>query len=215
MSWLTRILPFVEEQALWRDAESAFAQDPWFESVPPHYGLGTVVKKYTCPADNRAQKVSILGTAFTSYLGVEGTDQFSKDGMLFLDSRLRISDATDGSSNTLLVGERPPSHDAVLGWWYAGWGQDRDGSGDMVLGAREHNVCKFYVTPCRNGPYEYGPGRENDPCSAFHFWSFHPGGANFLFCDGSVHFLPYAANRILPALATRRGGEIVDTSSLD
>jgi prepilin-type processing-associated H-X9-DG protein len=35
----------------------------------------------------------------------------------------------------------------------------------------------------------------------------HRGGANFLFVDGSVHFLPYSAANIMPALATRAGGE--------
>ena len=49
-----------------------------------------------------------------------------------------------------------------------------------------------------------------NPCDQFHFWSLHPGGANFLFGDGSVHFLAYsAAGSILPALATRGGGEVV------
>jgi prepilin-type processing-associated H-X9-DG protein len=37
----------------------------------------------------------------------------------------------------------------------------------------------------------------------------HLGGANFLFADGSVHFLSYSADDILPALATRSGGETV------
>jgi len=43
----------------------------------------------------------------------------------------------------------------------------------------------------------------------FHFWSPHIGGAFFLFADGSAHFLPYAAASILPALASRAGGEAV------
>ena len=43
----------------------------------------------------------------------------------------------------------------------------------------------------------------------FHFWSPHPGGANFAFADGSVRFLRYSADSIMPALATRAGGEVV------
>ncbi len=43
----------------------------------------------------------------------------------------------------------------------------------------------------------------------FRFWSLHPGGANFLFVDGSVHFLPYSTRPIMPALASRAGGEAV------
>jgi prepilin-type processing-associated H-X9-DG protein len=41
-------------------------------------------------------------------------------------------------------------------------------------------------------------------------YSFHPGGCNFLFADGSVHFLRSALDiRVLAALATRAGGEAV------
>jgi prepilin-type processing-associated H-X9-DG protein len=41
-------------------------------------------------------------------------------------------------------------------------------------------------------------------------YSFHPGGANFVFADGTVHFLSAGINiRILAALITRAGGEVV------
>ena len=41
-------------------------------------------------------------------------------------------------------------------------------------------------------------------------YGFHAGGANFLFADGAVHFLPAAIEiRVLAALATRAGGEVI------
>jgi prepilin-type processing-associated H-X9-DG protein len=214
MSWLTRILPFIERDQLWVEAQAAYAKDPWFEAIPPHYGLMTIVKDYVCPLDDRSLQPPQFA-AMTCYLGVSGTNQFKKDGMLFLNSKTRISDAKDGTSHTLLVGERPPSADLTLGWWYAGWGQDKDGSGEMILGVREHNVGKYYKTSAPLGPYEYGPGQIDDPSSAFHFWSLHSGGAHFVFCDGSVRLVRYTANPIMPALATRRGNESVDMSELE
>ena len=52
------------------------------------------------------------------------------------------------------------------------------------------------------------PGKIENICDQTHYFSMHPGGANFLFCDGSVKFLTYAANSVLPALGTRAGGEV-------
>ena len=101
-----------------------------------------------------------------------------------------------------------PSADLAFGWWYAGEGQARTGSGDSVLGVQEANAYPRY-RQCPSGPYQYGPGSVTNDCDTFHFWSLHIGGAHFLFCDGSVHFLRYSAAPILPALATRADGDIV------
>ena len=66
-----------------------------------------------------------------------------------------------------------------------------------------------YTSFCPPGPYHFVEGRFTEQCDLFHYWSPHPGGANFGFCDGSVRFLAYSADPILPALATRAGGEAV------
>ncbi len=71
-------------------------------------------------------------------------------------------------------------------------------------------VAHAYLStdPCL-GPYRFGPGRPDNPCDRYPFWSLHPGGAHFLFADGSVHFLPYSAQPTMVALATRNGDEAV------
>jgi prepilin-type processing-associated H-X9-DG protein len=211
LSWCARLLPFLEQDQLWQQTLIAFSEDRVFLDNPPHIGLTTVVAAFACPADSRTLTRTRHRPAFTAFLGIEGINQYTKDGTLFLDSRVSFAGVKDGTSNTLLVGERPPSATGSLGWWYAGWGQGKDGSAEMVLGVREWNVAPSWepwAIDCPTGPYHFRPGRLDNRCDAFHFWSLHPGGAHFLYADGSVHFLSYDADAILPALATRAGGEV-------
>ena len=130
------------------------------------------------------------------------------NGILYRDSRTRITDIRDGSSNTIMVGERPPSTDNFYGWWYAGYGQNGTGSLDMLLGAKELNFGTGTVGSCPPGPYYFSPGNLSNLSDVFHFWSLHSSGANFLFGDGSVHFINYQVDlNLIPTLATRSGGE--------
>ncbi len=150
-----------------------------------------------------------MNVALTSYLGVSGKDLTTNDGILFRDSQLRLADVTDGTSNTLLAGERPPSADFQYGWWYAGIGQRYTGSADMILGVEEQIKLVITAGSCPPGTYYFGPGTVSNQCDMFHYWSLHPGGAHFLIADGSVRFLSYSAAPLLRALASRAGGEAV------
>jgi len=234
-SWMTRILPFVEQKGMYDAMVAAYAQQPQFPPTsqdpwkyPPHTGLSTVLNIYKCPSDDReylAQYAQGLKVAFTAYLAVNGRNlrdfnnpQFH--GMMSWNSKVALLDVTDGTSNTIMVGERPPSWDLVFGWWYAGAGQwdynysplHNSGSLDVSLGAAELNIKTngiAQMNACPTGPHSYGPGTILNPCDQFHFWSLHSGGSNFLFGDGAVRFVTYDAAPILSKLATASGGESV------
>ncbi|HET6574462.1 MAG TPA: DUF1559 domain-containing protein [Fimbriiglobus sp.] len=220
LSWLGRLLPYLDQQPLWDQTAADFHRTPNpFSRDPVHAARAVVLAVVGCPSDWRVRTAWDIrppgGTptrvALTSYLGSLGTDRRQQDGMLYRNSRVRIVQVTDGTSNTLLVGERPPSPELIYGWWYAGEGAGGTGALDVVLGVRELNPRSNYSQygHCGRGPFPFRLGRIDDYCAIFQFWSLHPGGANFLFADGSVRFLRYDADPILPALATRAGGESV------
>jgi prepilin-type N-terminal cleavage/methylation domain-containing protein/prepilin-type processing-associated H-X9-DG protein len=213
--WPVSLLPYIEQEAVYQTIRPAFRKSFTPFSNPPHVCLTTVIRAYGCPMDSRTASpqtsdVTKNQIALHSYLGVAGQSAYDlRDGLMFQDSNHSFSSCTDGLSNTLLYGERPPSADKQFGWWYAGTGQLLTGSADIVLGVREPNL-----QPIASGG-SCGPGRWpfrnadgfNDPCGMFHFWSPHNGGSNFALGDGSVRFITYSANDIMPALASRAGGE--------
>lgn len=213
IGWQARLLPYLGHSALWSDAVSAYGRDKNFLHFPPHSGLRTPMAVFSCTLDNRCQTAQTLknGTvaALSSYMGNAGQNSFRRDGVLYLDSETQAADLKDGASNTLMFGEGPTSADLILGWWYAGTGQNDDGDCDTTLGVRTKNIGR-YGRDCKVGPYHFSPGEITNQCDTFHFWSLHDGGAGFAFCDGSIRFLRYDADAIMPALASRAGGEVAD-----
>jgi prepilin-type N-terminal cleavage/methylation domain-containing protein/prepilin-type processing-associated H-X9-DG protein len=128
-----------------------------------------------------------------------GTPYTDENGHPVSSARsIRMNDVTDGLSNTLLVGERPPSNDLLFGWWFAGAGFDGSGTGDVVLGANEVKYYQYIVqnyagAKCDPNNPRVGlmPGTVSNDCDYAHFWSLHSGGANFLLGDASVRFISY------------------------
>jgi prepilin-type N-terminal cleavage/methylation domain-containing protein/prepilin-type processing-associated H-X9-DG protein len=200
---------------------------------------------------------TLVPVAFTEYLGVDGingdfgasngaTDPSGLapepplwNGMMVWSNsttkrKVNFASIVDGSSNTLMIGERPPSVDLESGWWFAGAGYDGSGVGDVTMGAREFRYAENLVpTGSSAGTYGGGncpitktgfqPGSINDTCDQVHFWSWHPSGANWTFGDGSARFIAYTIDTVtLPAtagapmpqttftqLVTRNGGEVI------
>jgi len=211
-SWIARILPQIEQDAAYRDFIADYKKQIIFVGPPTHRNLARPLATVLCPLGQKqfATTDDHITAAFTYYLGNVGQNSGKKDGILFLDSKVKTTDITDGLSQSILIGERPPSPDNHFGWWYAGVGQQLDGEVDFLLGVRVTNQSFRAPTCPRNLAYPFRAGSLDDMCDAFHFWSLHAGGANFAFADGSVRFMSYSANDILPALASRAGGEVVN-----
>lgn len=213
-TFLLRCLPYVEQSSVYDLASEDFGRQADFYFPVPHAGLSHPIALYSCPSDGRSPGPqathSKLNVALTNYLGVMGVDYQHRNGCFFADSSVRFGDITDGASATLLLGERPPSADFWFGWWYAGYGQNLTGSCDMVLGAAEICMEDSQLSGCGTGPHLFKKGNFQTRCDALHFWSPHPGGANFAFADGSVRFLAYSATETLSKLATRAGGEVAN-----
>ena len=212
LSWMGLILPDVDQAGLWAATTRAYAVDRIPFRNPPHVGYNTVVKLYLCSADGRlgSPLTDSFGVtaAYASYLGVLGST--SNDGVLGPEPGIRLADITDGTSATLMVGERPPPDSLQGGHWYTAtrhsvWGPNRGPDEKMpVLGQ-----VSITDDECTGAVVEFGYGRTGNPCDRYHFWSLHVGGANFLFADGGVRFLRFGTRDILPALASRAGGEVV------
>jgi len=208
--WTTRCLPYVEQKNVFSPLESATSGT--IGTLFNTY-LNTKLKLVTCPADALAQEGATQGAALTTYLGVTGNDEVlgsdGKNGVFgvwdynayYDKKKVQIVTIRDGTSNTVMVGERPPSGDFYWGWWAYS-------DSDNILA--HPNRETYTVSNCngnelfRNEPQ---PKRNGAAC---HFWSFHPGGGNWLLADGSVRFLPYSAASVISQMASINGGEIIN-----
>ena len=181
------------------------------------------MEAYIRPHDRRLRAPLMMPNgqpaAFSSYVGIAGSpigmfqvrsNSFvPAPGMLSRSPGPNFGQVTDGLSATLMVGERPPLATGQAGRWYSVYGVGGLFPGpDGCMLIPESSV--FAQDPCTPSGRGFGPGRLDNPCDRYHFWSLHPGGGNFLFADGSVRFFHYSAAPILPALATRSGNEIVN-----
>lgn len=217
LSWMVSILPQLEQAALYRTSVAACERNSNSLINPPHVGFATVVPTYICPADSRLYAAltdsEMRTAAYTSYIGIAGAlprgDLVALPGPLGHPPGCSFRQISDGVSQTIMVGERPPPDSLQAGWWYSGFVGAHNFHGPnngLTLAAPK----LFAQDPCRITKGTFGPGRLENPCDRYHLWSLHRGGANFLFADGSVHFFSYAAEPLMIPLATRAGGEAID-----
>ncbi len=157
-------------------------------SVLPGWSFNEIPTNFPLPAGAMQ--------AFTSYAGNAGTFTFGFsnlmpasvlaqfNGTIYNDSAVRISAITDGTSNTFLFGEHSKGHLFTLDPRYAV-------SDNSWQSGRWYDTLFASMYP----PNLAAGNNIGIPLSSESYYlptdagSYHPGGANFAFCDGSVHFI--------------------------
>jgi prepilin-type processing-associated H-X9-DG protein len=227
-NWAIAILPYVEQTPLFDRYDARYLN----EGPENQFVRETVVAAYDCPSDVDTQTPAIpaSGPAFQagskyapgSYRAVSGR---SDDGMNYLDSEMmykyqktsrgpihmigvwgfsteNIDKVTDGTSNTLLVGE---STTATNPGQRTFWAYSFAYYSLSAATAQPRILWGDYDRAVQAG----GTGGEN-PCKR-QWGSFHPGAVNFVLCDGSVRSLNTSIDmNLFGNLATISGGELAN-----
>jgi prepilin-type N-terminal cleavage/methylation domain-containing protein/prepilin-type processing-associated H-X9-DG protein len=206
--WMLEILPYIEQTAV--------------KNATGTNQTGAFIPIYACPANQRAGEVyddgkgKVYGTH--SYPGVAGLNSYDEPdlgifGWFAHPVGVKMTNILDGTSNTIIVGERGPSNDLTWGWWAST-------NFDVICWVVDNgfHAYKTGIDPstgksrnCPNPAY-FSPGDTSDNCSFNHFWSYHEGGANFALADGSVRFIRYSvATDTLLKLSTFANGEVISS----
>jgi prepilin-type N-terminal cleavage/methylation domain-containing protein/prepilin-type processing-associated H-X9-DG protein len=214
--WAALTLPHLEQQPLSNSLQFSLP----IEAPTNAAGRVTAVKPYLCPSDTApptwpATRYDAAGNplavicdvAGANYVGVFGITEPGVDGegVFSRNSAVRIGDITDGTSQTLLVGERS------FRWAASTWVGAVTGA-SMVPAPGSPAPPGFWNSSGTVLGHTFegtgGPGSPGTEVNGF--TSRHPQGANFVFADGHVQFLQASMNhQVYEALSTRAGGEAV------
>jgi len=201
VSWLVKILPFMEETVMYRKFDqSAGAYAPinaLVRSVPLAIAI--------CPSYPGEEVIKEGTIAITTYAGchhdVEAPIDVDNHGLLFLNSHVRFDEIYDGSTHTLLIAETQERSED-LGW---------------VSGTRAtlRNTSKIEVPQprFRQQPPEGAETADDDVAKSLFVGGFgarHPGGFNATFADGSTRFITENIDlTVWRRMGNRADGEIV------
>jgi len=213
--WAAFLLPYIEQDNLYKQLD-------FKQPVQSQPAIQTLVKTYLCPSDNlpaatfqvTSQTFAFVALAApSSYAATVGQDAYevddpTGDGVFYRNSKTKITDITDGTSQTTLVGDRAWSQ--TMGIWAGA-------PSGAVTRAGARNAWPNATGPAQaltlvhnnwiNITTDADGGLDD-------FSSNHTGGVNLLFADGSVHFLRSITadgpeHRAFWALGTRAGGEVI------
>ncbi|MFO0954286.1 MAG: DUF1559 domain-containing protein [Isosphaeraceae bacterium] len=254
-TWSNYLYPFMENNA----ASNSINYSLGYNYIQQRTAFDAKVNSLLCPSDLPATQLdtnTYVSTTQSGYAGVSGLTEvliyrynpptnadrcgaLDNEGIFGVNNATTISSITDGTSNTVMIGEKSRYIDEPAGsnfnfvnvaGWFAGppwtgtpaWNDTRVTSLAYVVPKLNSPPAKNLggsVPPCISGS---SPLATDNPswvtqCTNLGQWGFrsnHPGGANFAFADGSVKFLKESINLgVYRALGTKAFGEVISADA--
>lgn len=259
-NWRLRSLPFMEQNAAYDQID--FRNGHFWSHTTPSYGANhdvlanLIVDGYMCPSSpfealNTRDMSNTKDGMLADYCGIAGAYPdpagrtatvctagsvqggiYCENGMLVALRKRAFRDATDGTSNTIIVGEQSGQVDAgersanAIGAWHGlvtntVASSDGRNTWDEKTAVKDITSSSGYtggLTTERHPPNAYWLGGAPASCNTQHevnyvLNSFHPGGIHVLLADGTVRFLTENIDmEMFRRLCTRDDGQVVDTS---
>jgi prepilin-type N-terminal cleavage/methylation domain-containing protein/prepilin-type processing-associated H-X9-DG protein len=191
--WAAFTLPYLEQNNL-------FGQLNFNQPVSNSSAVQTIVKLYLCPSDPTPQTAFAVSDAFGDILckvtpasyaaccGGDESDVFAPTGLgvFYRNSRTRLTDITDGTSQTILVGDKAWSNAQITWAGAINNAIARRGPLNPCPG----NGAASWPAPALVLSHSHLNNATTDTDGGLDdFSSKHTGGSNFLLADGSVHFI--------------------------
>ncbi|MCY2942324.1 MAG: DUF1559 domain-containing protein [Planctomycetota bacterium] len=239
-SWKVYILPNLEQDSIFSNWQH-ISSSGYSNAANMALINNKKIKPYRCPSSQLPESYNAQGAVqmFTSYTGIAGSSltsigsntssgQISGGGILFPNSAITLSSISDGTSNTIIVGEQSDHlRDAANKEIFGGWGAiTSQGPHGWAMGCGSSNSAP----PAFNGDRAFntsttrwsinqrglgntaGNGTNDNTGNNIPISSAHTGGANVGMADGSVKFMTQNIVLLtLQYLSDRADGNVVTT----
>ncbi|MFO1063459.1 MAG: DUF1559 domain-containing protein [Pirellulales bacterium] len=229
--WTGLILAQVDQVPLYQTLDFT---KPFNDATTPNgRACETFLPIYRCPSSTSPDRLSVQGVndrVPSDYLAVaSGTatrdsgavpqhvGRLFQDGTMYMNSGTKIADVLDGTSQTLIIGETMADTDVVgpdvtgvyqiVDHWYIGTADMLPVSGnDWISEASEALGSTGVALNILHKPIVTIDEQE------ISFASRHPGGVQFVYCDGHASMLTSTIDlKVYSALGTRAGSEVINS----